>query len=598
MENEKRILLAIVLSIIVLYLYQAFLIPPASVPEQKHAPEQQPPVQQQKAPSAPVPPVPAVKGLNIKPPPAVAQTDMQDVAPSGKEVTVTTDLFTATFLEHDAGLSSFKLHKYKDTIAPPAVMRFIKGMFSAKNARPDDRQTYGAFKELIHLKQHSPLPLRTLFVTVDNTVTGDAGWRADRDTLLIDGTGSSGSVVFTDARQQNITMEKAFSFTEDQYKVDFTVTLRNSAETALTGGPVIEWVTPLPENSGGGFFSGGAPNISDFVYFINGKVEKKELAKIKEPVTLEGDMQWTAIEEKYFMSAIVFRDQKPGQVRLAPAGEELVSYQLLFPAISLKPGEEQHYSFSLYLGPKDIDILQRQGASLEKAVVFGWFDVIAKPLLVTLTFFNGYFHNYGLAIILVTIIIKILFWPLTHKSFESMKSMQLIQPEVNQLKEKYKDNKEEFARQQLALYKKYKVNPLSGCLPTLIQIPVFIALYNALMYSIELRHAPFISFWINDLSEKDPTYIAPVIMGASMLLQQKMTPTSADPAQAKMMMFMPIVFTVMFLSFPSGLVIYWLINNVISIAQQLYINKKLSTSGGKACSPSKLKQNPSKKRSQ
>ncbi|MEI6125485.1 MAG: membrane protein insertase YidC, partial [Pseudomonadota bacterium] len=139
--------------------------------------------------------------------------------------------------------------------------------------------------------------------------------------------------------------------------------------------------------------------------------------------------------------------------------------------------------------------------------------------------------------------------------------------------------------------------PLSGCLPTLIQIPVFIALYNSLMYSIELRHANFIAFWINDLSEKDPTYIAPIIMGISMMVQQKMTPSTADPAQAKMMMFMPVIMTVMFLSFPSGLVIYWLVNNVISIAQQLYINNKLTESGGKECIPSKSKQNPSKKRS-
>ncbi|MCX5901149.1 MAG: membrane protein insertase YidC, partial [Proteobacteria bacterium] len=205
---------------------------------------------------------------------------------------------------------------------------------------------------------------------------------------------------------------------------------------------------------------------------------------------------------------------------------------------------------------------------------------------------------YGLAIILVTIIIKILFWPLTHKSYESMKGMQKIQPELAALKEKYKDNKEEFARQQLSLYKKYNVNPLSGCLPILIQIPVFIALYNALMYSIELRHANFVSFWINDLSAKDPTYIAPIIMGISQFLQQKMTPTtSMDPMQAKMMLFMPLVFTFMFLSFPSGLVIYWLVNNVISLVQQLYINNKISDSGGKECSPSKSKPKQLKKQS-
>ena len=211
---------------------------------------------------------------------------------------------------------------------------------------------------------------------------------------------------------------------------------------------------------------------------------------------------------------------------------------------------------------------------LEKTVDFGWFDIIAKPLLLSLTFFYRFLGNYGLAIILITIIIKILFWPLTHKSFKSMRGMQKLQPEMAKLKEKYGDKKEEMAKQQMQLYKQYNVNPLGGCLPMLLQIPVFIALYRGLMDSIELRHASFIGFWINDLSAKDPTYIAPLVMGLSMFLQQKMTPTAADPAQAKMMLLMPVIFTVMFLNFPSGLVIYWLVNNLISIAQQLYINKR------------------------
>ncbi len=268
----------------------------------------------------------------------------------------------------------------------------------------------------------------------------------------------------------------------------------------------------------------------------------------------------------------------------------------MYPFISLNPGEEKTYSFFLYIGPKDIDILSSQNALLEKTINFGWFDIIAKPLLLSLKFFYKYIGNYGLAIILITIIIKILFWPLANKSFKSMKGMQSIQPEIAKLKEKYKDNKEEFAKQQMALYKQYNVNPLGGCLPMLLQIPVFISLYRVLADSIELRHADFISFWINDLSAKDPTYIAPLLMGASMFLQQKMTPSAADPTQAKMMMFMPLIFTVMFLSFPSGLVIYWLLNNVLSIAQQLYINKKSNVPGGNECSPSKPKQKQSKKR--
>ncbi|MFH1625768.1 MAG: membrane protein insertase YidC, partial [Pseudomonadota bacterium] len=169
-------------------------------------------------------------------------------------------------------------------------------------------------------------------------------------------------------------------------------------------------------------------------------------------------------------------------------------------------------------------------------------------------------------------VIKILFFPLTHKSYKSMKDMQKVQPLMLKLKKKYKDDKEKLNKEIMALYRTHKVNPLGGCLPMVLQIPVFFALYKALLGSIELRHAPFI-LWITDLSAKDPYYITPLVMGATMFIQQKMTPTVGDPRQAKMMLMMPIVFTVMFLNFPSGLVIYWLVNNVLSIGQQFYINK-------------------------
>jgi YidC/Oxa1 family membrane protein insertase len=192
--------------------------------------------------------------------------------------------------------------------------------------------------------------------------------------------------------------------------------------------------------------------------------------------------------------------------------------------------------------------------------------------LIFLKYINKGTHNFGLAIIVLTIVIKILFFPLTHTSYKSMKDMQKVQPLMLKLKKKYKDDKEKLNKEIMALYRSHKVNPLGGCLPMILQIPVFFALYKALLGSIELRHAPFI-FWINDLSAKDPYYITPIIMGASMFIQQKMTPTVGDPTQAKIMLLMPIVFTIMFLNFPSGLVIYWLVNNVLSIGQQFYINK-------------------------
>jgi YidC/Oxa1 family membrane protein insertase len=204
---------------------------------------------------------------------------------------------------------------------------------------------------------------------------------------------------------------------------------------------------------------------------------------------------------------------------------------------------------------------------------FGWFSIVAKPILWFLNLTNTVTKNYGIDIIIVSILIKIIFLPLTQISMKSMKEMQKVQPEMTRLRETYKNDKARLQQEIMLLYKRRKINPMSGCLPMLIQIPVFIALYNALQNAIEMRHAHFF-WWIKDLSAKDPIYITPIIMGATMVLQQKMTPTSADPTQAKMFMLMPIMFTFLFLSFPSGLVLYWLVNNVLSIAHQYYMNKK------------------------
>ncbi|MBI5233265.1 MAG: membrane protein insertase YidC, partial [Deltaproteobacteria bacterium] len=238
----------------------------------------------------------------------------------------------------------------------------------------------------------------------------------------------------------------------------------------------------------------------------------------------------------------------------------------------LGPGQGQDFRFSAYLGPKLYDMLVSKNMGLEEAIEFGMVDFMAKPLLVVLNFFERFLANYALAIILLTCIIKVAFHPLTKQSLNSMKEMQKISPQVMAVRQKYKGDKEKMNKELMELYKRYKINPLAGCLPIIVQIPVFIALYEVLSVAIELRHAPFM-LWIADLSAKDPLYITPILMGGTMFIQQKMTPTTMDPAQAKIMLFMPAIFTVMFLNFPSGLVLYWLVNNIITITQQYYIHK-------------------------
>jgi YidC/Oxa1 family membrane protein insertase len=216
-------------------------------------------------------------------------------------------------------------------------------------------------------------------------------------------------------------------------------------------------------------------------------------------------------------------------------------------------------------------------------VNFGWFDWLARPFLYVIKWLNGYIHNYGWSLIILTILLRLVLWYPNQKSMQSMKVMQKIQPRVTEIREKYKDDREAMNRELMNLYRTFKVNPLGGCLPMLLQLPVFLALYNLLLYSIEFRQASFIPtlpltniVWLADLSAKDPLLITPIVMGATMFIQQKMSPSMGDPTQARMMMFMPLIFTVIFINFSAGLVLYWLVNNILSISQQYYIQKKFA----------------------
>jgi YidC/Oxa1 family membrane protein insertase len=289
--------------------------------------------------------------------------------------------------------------------------------------------------------------------------------------------------------------------------------------------------------------------------------------------TQKGDIKWFSFGGEYFTALLIPPPSK--EITLSVKGTEkyLLKADVTTPPISIPPREKFNAPYQIYLGPKDENLLKRLGVDAEKLIDFGWFTIIAKPLLWFLKLTNKITGNFGIDIIILSILIKIIFIPLTQISMKSMKEMQKVQPEMNRLKEQYKNDKARLQQEIMLLYKRRKINPMSGCLPMVIQIPVFIALYNALQYTIEMRHAPFF-LWIRDLAAKDPIYITPLIMGATMVLQQKMTPTATDPTQAKMFLLMPVMFTFLFLNFPSGLVIYWLVNNVLSIAHQYYMNKK------------------------
>ena len=312
-------------------------------------------------------------------------------------------------------------------------------------------------------------------------------------------------------------------------------------------------------------YSGVLGYIAGELYKPSKKEKKLRRQELMGPIT------WLGFTSKYFISVIIAPDnisvaRSTGTIERLDATHLLTGLQV-----------NQSNRIKVYIGPKKGIYLKSLGVHLEDSVEYGWFGVIARPLVEMLHFFNKYVHNYGIAIIILTILIKLVFYPLSQKSYKSMSKMKEVQPKLAKLKEKFKDDKTRLNKEMMDLYRTNKVNPFGGCLPIVVQIPVFFALYRSLMVAIELRHAPFFG-WILDLSAKDPYYVTPLIMGATMFLQQRMTPTTGDAMQAKMMLFMPIIFTFMFLNFPAGLVLYWLVNNVLSIGQQYMVMRQTTTS--------------------
>jgi YidC/Oxa1 family membrane protein insertase len=308
------------------------------------------------------------------------------------------------------------------------------------------------------------------------------------------------------------------------------------------------------------------------------KVSFEDIAKGKLPYPRNTTDGWIAIIQHYFMSAWLPASGVPREFYTKRLAEDLYSAGVIVSAATVEPGKAITVPMSLYSGPQDQERLQELAATtapgLDLAIDYGWLTVIAYPLFWVLSWLHKLVGNWGYAIILLTILIKAAFYPLSAASYRSMAKMKVLAPKLQKLKEQYGDDRQRLHQAMMELYKTEKINPLGGCLPIVVQIPVFIALYWVLLSSIELRQAPFI-LWIHDLSKPDPFYILPILMGLSMILQSRLSPTPPDPIQARMMQLMPIIFSVFFFFFPAGLVLYWLVNNIISIAQQWYITRGL-----------------------
>ena len=541
---EKRTIIALALTVVILFVFQMYFAPkPQQSEEPKQTTEQvqtkdqtQAKIQPQKKEEKKDTAAQQKKGDVIARPEAKPSKEV-------KNIVVETPLLTVTLLDFGGGIKSVKLKRYKETVK-------------------DDKD-----KEMIEdIKPYIFLP--KVFKTINNEIVDDSTtFKPDKGNLTV--TDKEGTITLTGALTNGTKIKKTYTFYPDTYTIDMNVEVESSEKDKTS----LDFVMVTGKNQSEYTFKGP--------FYFNGK-KFEQVEKIEKNIEISS-FKYAGLDDGFF--AFIYIPQEDSAFPLTifkvdpkvEKGTPVLRISMDKPALSAK----------LYFGPKKSDTLASLNVKAEKIVDFGWFDIIAKPLIMGLNLSNKVTHNYGIDIILLTILIKIIFYPLSVKSYKSMKEMQKLQPQIAKLREKYKDDKQKVNQEMMTMYKQKGVNPMGGCLPMIIQIPVFFALYKALSGAIELRHAPFM-FWINDLSAPEdlfsfavmgytiPIRILPLVMGITQMIQQKMTPTSADPIQEKMMLFMPIFFTFLFWGFPAGLVLYWLVNNVISIGQQYYINKKVS----------------------
>jgi YidC/Oxa1 family membrane protein insertase len=372
---------------------------------------------------------------------------------------------------------------------------------------------------------------------------------------------------------------KRFTFTRDSYDIKIDYLVDNRSATPWTGFIYGQFLRThiVPDR---GFILGAVPTyLGGAIYTHEDKFEKIDFDEMhKTPLKRTVSDGWVAMLQHYFVGAWFPRDDAPysfySRVLNNPVNTRYnIGLNSLTP-VTVAPGETGQLGLDLFAGPKEQERLAEKPQGFDLTVDYGWLTPVSAPLFWVLDKIHGAVGNWGWAIILLTCLIKLAFYPLSATSYKSMAKMKKLQPRLQTLKDRYGDDKAKMNQAMMEIYKKEKVNPLGGCLPIVIQIPVFIALYWVLLESVELRQAPW-ELWINDLSIKDPYYVLPILMGASMVAQQLLNPSPLDPMQKRIMMALPVVFTFLFLYFPAGLVLYWLVNNVLSIAQQWYINKNV-----------------------
>jgi len=410
----------------------------------------------------------------------------------------------------------------------------------------------------------------------DSKIFGRCLYYTDKNEYYIGENDSNLIVNLEYVTDNNIIINKIYTFKSYSYEVDIEYVIKNSSLESYSG-RVYGLIKQKKDAISSGFFGntnrsyiGAAVYTKEYPYK---KISFEDIYNKKFNELVYGG--WIAMLEHYFICSIIpfSNNNYIYNTEVTSDGVSMIRY-VSENEFLVEPGDEISVVSKLFAGPKVKNLLNKLSKGLDLAIDYGMFWPIASPIFLLLSKIYSLVNNWGVAIILVTIIIKLLFFHLSSISYKSMGNMKKLQPKMEILKHRYKDDKKMFGQAVMDLYKKEKVNPLSGCLPVLIQIPVFISLYYVLLESVELRQAPFI-FWIKDLSDNDPYYVLPIIMAFTMYLQQKLNPPIQDPTQAKIMMFMPVIFLFIFLQFPSGLILYWIVNNILSIIQQWFIMRKV-----------------------
>ena len=469
------------------------------------------------------------------------------IVQAGEKVTITTDLLKAEINTAGAALTRIELLKHKDSADQSRNVVLMESGSS---------RTYVGQSGLIGAGAPNH---RSLFTARPGVRTLE---------------GANSVQLILDAEQDGVKLTKTYTFKRGEYEIELTHEVTNGSSAAITPSVYVQLVRDDSKLEGDSRFYStftGPAIYTDAEKFR--KVTFEDIDKGKQPPAMQTDKGWIAIVQHYFVSAFEPLDKGTVELFTRKIDNKLYAVGAIMKMGTIAPGAKATSKGKLYTGPQESANLEKFAPDFDLVKDYGWLTLIAKPIFWLMEQIQKLLGNWGWTIIVLTIMIKLAFFPLSAASYRSMAKMKLVTPKMTAIRERHKGDAQQMNAAMMELYKTEKINPLGGCLPVVVQIPVFIALYWVLLASVEMRHAPWLG-WIQDLAAPDPWYILPVIMAVSMFVQTELNPTPPDPIQAKVMMFMPIAFSVMFFFFPAGLVLYWVVNNLLSIGQQWVITQK------------------------